>query len=128
MTREEFFGRWSGLAAELKRYSSHVDGAALLAAVLSDVETLFRTEASEELTIGEAAKASGYSADHIARQLRRGALQNVGMRHRPRVRRGDLPLKPKSLRSSPPTAILPDTSKRQIARSVVNSETRRHDG
>ena len=128
MTREAFIGRWSGVAAQLKRYSSLVDGAALLAEVLSDVETLFRTEASQELTIGEAADVSGYSTDHIARQLRQGALQNVGARHRPRVRRGDLPLKPKSLRSSPPTAIVPDTSRRQIARSVVNSETRRHDG
>ena len=128
MTREEFFARWSGVAAGLKRYSSQVDGAALLAEVLSDVETLFRTEESEELTIGEAAEASGYSRDHISRLVRRGAIRNVAARHRPRIRRGDMPSKPNSLRSESSAAILPITSRRQIARSVVNSETRRHDG
>ena len=43
----------------------------------------------------------------------------------PRIRRGDVPHKPGALRPKPLTLMVDRT---QIARSVVNSTTRHHDG
>lgn len=46
------------------------------------------------LTPRQAAKESGYTADHLRDLLRQGKLPNVGEENAPRIRRGDLPRKP----------------------------------
>lgn len=48
----------------------------------------------EEVNLTEAARMSGYSADHLGRLIREGQLENVGRKHAPRVRVADLPRKP----------------------------------
>lgn len=126
MTRDEFISRWSQRADELKRLAANVDGHKVITEMLSDLELLFREEDSEQLTLQKAAQESGYSPDHLGREVRAGRIPNVGRPKAPRIRRGDLPRKP---------GVLPATqhenmfARRQIAQSVVTSNAKRnHDG
>jgi hypothetical protein len=48
----------------------------------------------DAVTLSEAERIGGYSADHLARLVREGKLPNVGRKHAPRIRRTDVPLKP----------------------------------
>jgi hypothetical protein len=126
MTRDEFMGRWSQRADELKRLAANVDGQKVIAELLAELALLFREEDSQALTLREAAQVSGYSPDHLGREVRAGRIPNVGRRNAPRIRRGDLPRKPGRLLSSQPENMF---ARRQIARSVVTSRTERnHDG
>ncbi len=126
MTRDEFMGRWSRRADELKRLAANVDGQRLIAELLAELALLFRDEDSQALTLREAAQESGYSPDHLGREVRAGRIPNVGRRNAPRIRRGDLPRKPGRLLSSQPENMF---ARRQIARSVVTSRNERnHDG
>ena len=53
-----------------------------------------RSAEHELLTPDEAAEASGYSKRRLRELVDEGKLENVGEKHRPRYRRGDLPTKP----------------------------------
>ena len=128
MTRTEFISKWAQRAEELGRLSASVDGRRLISEFLAELERLFREEESEMLTLEQAAEYSGYSADHIARSIRHGSIENAGERGRPRVRRGDLPRKSGALRNEMPEPILAVNTRRQIAQSVVTSTHERHDG
>jgi len=126
MSRDEFIGRWSQRADELKRLAANVDGHKVITEMLTDLELLFREEDSEELTLQKAAHESGYSPDHLGREVRAGRIPNVGRPKAPRIRRGDLPRKPGRLLSSQHENMF---ARRQIARSVVTSRNERnHDG
>lgn len=57
------------------------------------VEAIYQGRA-ELLTLTEAATESGYSEDHIRHLVSEGRIPNAGRKGAPRVRRGDLPLKP----------------------------------
>lgn len=127
MTRNEFFVTWSARAAELKSLDARVDAAALITQILTQVELLLRDADDDQLTLQEAAAISGFTSDHLGRLIRKGVLRNYGVRHRPRVRRADLPRKT-SLNFEASASIVRSTSKGQIARSVVNSGIGRHDG
>lgn len=129
MTRSELLSHWLHRAEEFRQLGVMVDGARLISALVTDLEAVFREEEAEVLTLAEASRLSGYSADHLGRLIRAGTMANAGSKHRPRVRRGELPCKPiGKLHAQPSGDIVRLTSKRQIARSVVNSEHGRHDG
>ena len=80
------------------------------------VERAMREEADESLTLAQAAARSGYSADHIARLVREGRLENVGRRGAPRVRAGDLPARPHPRRvvAPPPSGYDPGADARSL--------------
>lgn len=61
-----------------------------------ELEAAMREADSEVLNLQDAARESGYSADHLSRLLKEGKVPNVGRPHAPRIRRGDLPRKPGS--------------------------------
>jgi hypothetical protein len=69
-------------------------GARLLARVADELEAALATTGDALVPLNDAARLSGYSADHLGRLIRDGKLVNMGTRHRPRVRVGDLPRKP----------------------------------
>lgn len=78
--------RWAGPSAE------SVARAYELAA--AEIQAALEEEQDERLTLREAAATSGYSVDHIGRLIRDGTLPNAGRSNAPRIRRGDLPIKP----------------------------------
>lgn len=71
------------------------DAAALGRHFADELETYERERGLEGLTLREAAAESGYSADHLALLVAKGAIENAGEKRSPRIRRQDLPRKPK---------------------------------
>jgi hypothetical protein len=63
------------------------------------------------------AAASGYSTDHLTALIRKGTLPNAGRKHAPRIRRGDLPRKPRRSQSG---SALPHTDLDAIARRIIS--------
>ena len=55
----------------------------------------------EALTLSEAAEESGYTYSTLQKMLADGKLPNIGDKHRPRLRRGDLPRKAGQLPRGP---------------------------
>jgi hypothetical protein len=96
------------------------DGAALVDDVLADFAAVTGAEANELLNLQEAARESGYSADHLGRQLRDGRISNAGRPNAPRIRRGDLPRKASALRAESTRLSLLRATPGQIARAVVS--------
>lgn len=85
---------WRTRASELRLWAAAEGAACALERAAAELERALQHRADEVLTLGEAAEASGYSADHLGRLLRQGTLRNVGRTHAPRVRREDVPQKP----------------------------------
>ena len=73
-----------------------VDGATLYEKVARELDEYEQQRALECLTLEEAAIASGYSQAHLQRLVAEGTIPNAGATHRPRIRRQDLPRKPRS--------------------------------
>ena len=111
---------WRAEAAVLLRWGAALQ-ANVLARCASDLEEMVGEVGRETLTLKEASRVSGYSADHLARLVREGTIPNAGRRNAPRIQRGDLPRKA-SLRSPPPALNFVGATPRQIARSVVTSD------
>lgn len=59
----------------------------------AEIEAALRAKGDESLSLAEAARESGYSTDHLRHLVAAGTIPNVGRRHRPQVRRADLPRK-----------------------------------
>ncbi len=96
MTFDELQQRWLMRREEFARVGAHVEGAKVIDDFLADLALAFRTDANALLSIRRAAQLSGYSAEHLARSVRRGRIPNAGRRNKPLIRRSDLPLKPKN--------------------------------
>ncbi len=77
--------------ARLFREHGHEATARAYEACSSELETALHTDADDLLNLQEAARESGYSADHLGRLIREGKIPNAGRRNAPRVRRRDLP-------------------------------------
>jgi len=120
-TIQALIHRWHVEAETLENRYKDERGAFLVGRMARELEDALREHSNEPLTLEQASIESGYSADHIGRQLRDGKLPNVGRLHSPRVRRCDLPIKSSHLRDGMHDAHFPP-SKTQIARSVVNRE------
>ncbi len=122
MTRKDFLVRWRSRRQEFQRVGALVEGAKLVDEVLADVEEFLLGEDSDLLTLTEAARESGYSADHLGRLVKAGAIPNSGRTNAPRIRRKDLPRKASRLRSERGSGRLVDATPVQIARAVVTSK------
>jgi predicted urease superfamily metal-dependent hydrolase len=94
MSLKPIIDRWRNQDAPMLRLRGAVEAAATTEALANELERLAEQHTKEVLTFDQAADESGYSADHIARLVAEGRLQNVGERGAPRVLRGQLPKKP----------------------------------
>lgn len=119
--------RWRQDAAVLRAHGFETT-ASLCERHAAEIESAWCEAGDEVLTLREASVESGLSADHLGRLVREGVIRNAGRKHSPRIRRVDLPRKAARLHREDAPVIVHGTSKRQLARSVVNSEHGRHDG
>lgn len=86
----------------------------------AELDAALAAESAVLLSLSEAARVTGYSADHFSPLIRVGKLQNYGRKHAPRVRLAELPRKPGYL---PPDARVPHVgtaTRRDLARAVVD--------
>jgi hypothetical protein len=83
---------WRRLAASLRPYAP----AAALAyeQAADELNATLEAQQNAPLTLSEAARESGFSADHLGRLVREGRIPNAGRPHAPRIRRADLPRRP----------------------------------
>ena len=120
MTKTQILAHWQARRKELERLGALVNAASLYDEVLADFESF--TEYDRLLTLTEAATHSGYSADHLGRQIREKKIPNSGRPNAPRIRLSDLPIKPGHLPPAEDACDLTPTSKRQVVRSIVGRE------
>lgn len=122
MTATELLDRLRARAAEFRALDARVDGARLIEEILVELEPVVSGKDAEALTISEAARRSGYSADHLGRLIRNGTLRNVGKVGAPRVLAGDLPRKAKAqVAALNRSAYSPASDARFLRQSAVRS-------
>ena len=119
MTSEGVLLRWRREQARFEELGALVDGAKLIGRILDDLETAQFSEESEELSLAEASRLSGYSTSHLSRLIRIGRLPNAGRPHSPRIRKADLPRKPPALRTPRQRVQLVGAGPGQVARAIV---------
>lgn len=93
MTLAELRAKYEAMAGEFARYGALVDGAKLCRAVAADTAAVECAAGAEILTLAQARAVSGYSDRALREMIATGKLENVGRKHAPRVRAGDLPRK-----------------------------------
>jgi hypothetical protein len=75
---------------------------------------------AESVTLAEGAAIGGYTVDHLQRLVAAGKIKNVGRKHRPRIRRIDVPAKPGYLpKDSAPSHF---SARRRIVAAVLTGE------
>ena len=120
MSLEHLVQQWRHDATLLRQYKN-LQQAEWLEDRASEVEAALIEQDTELVTLTEAAGISGFSADHLGRQVRRGILKNYGRPNAPKVRRADLPRK-LTLSGARATTHLVGASRRQVARAITTSE------
>jgi hypothetical protein len=117
---EEALSWWEGqFAAGCESLNAQVNAAALVRAMVESLRTIRRESGDAALKLSEAARESGYSRDHLGREIRAGRIPNAGRPSAPRIERRHLPHKSGTLPSAEPGNML---VRRQIALSVVTSD------
>ena len=91
-TVPELASAWRVLA-EMLRANGADQAARATEARADELEAALGLRDDSPMTLAQAAAASGYSADHLGREIREGRLRNVGRKGAPRIRRADLPRK-----------------------------------
>ena len=89
---------WRRRAETLRRYGGDASAAALEACA-AELDSVVDRQDHAILTLTEAAEQSGYSASHLGRLVREGAVPNAGRPGAPRIALKDLPLKGRSARA-----------------------------
>lgn len=110
---------WRLRAEDLRTYGAAPQATALEECA-RELEDSLNEVALQPLTLGEAAELSGYSTDHLGRLIRDGRIPNAGRHNAPRIRRADLPIKPRT-RELPVAAdpSLPHTTNAQVVQSII---------
>jgi hypothetical protein len=84
--------QWPERAGFLHQYGDP-DSARLWQIAAAELERALEALGEETLSLAEAARVSGYTADHLGGLVKRGIIPNAGRRGAPRIRRQDLPSK-----------------------------------
>ena len=83
---------WRRRAKSLRRYGGETPAVAIERCA-DDLEATLVERDETTLSLVEAARASGYSADHLGRLVRDGKIPNAGRLGAPRIALKDLPRK-----------------------------------
>lgn len=81
---------------ELLRTYGDERGAAVCALHASELRRVAQQYGDELMTLAEASLASGYAERSLRLMIAQGTLANAGRKGAPRIRRADLPRKPRS--------------------------------
>ena len=108
--------QWRDHATTLREYGAEAQ-ADTLERCAAELDDGVGAWSSETLTLQEAAGLSGYSADHIGRLVREGAIPNAGRAGAPRIARGDLPRRSGAVATVGP---IHEIDRTQIVRSAIN--------
>ena len=84
---------WQEEARKLRNRYGDERGAKLCETHASELRARIKEHLDEPLTLREAAAESGYSVSHLHHLVAVGEIPNAGAKGRPRIRRGDLPMK-----------------------------------
>ncbi|HSW31793.1 MAG TPA: hypothetical protein VLH75_20085 [Longimicrobiales bacterium] len=120
MLAAELVEHWKTRARKLREWAAAEEAAKAWEAAAAELEAALVSQAERRLNLQEAAAASGYSPDHLGRLLREGRVPNAGRTHAPRVRVGDLPLKPGRTGGARDGQESPSVPRAQIVQRVVN--------
>ena len=93
MTLAELETKWTARLGEWRALGASVSGERVAAEIVADLRAIETTTADELLTPTQAAAVTGYHPESIARLVRTGKITNHGSKHRPRVKRSELPAK-----------------------------------
>ncbi len=96
-TRQQCVDKFRAKAKEFREVFGDEGRARTLEWAARKVEQALRDENEDLLTLAEAAQASGYHPDSLARMVRDGQIPDLrpsGSKGMIRIRRGDLPIKP----------------------------------
>lgn len=93
---------WEADAATLARRGDP-RGAELIRQLVGEARAAIAETAGDVLTLAEAARLSGYSADHLRALVAEGKIPNAGAKYRPAIRRADVPRKPGATPAAPPS-------------------------
>jgi hypothetical protein len=114
-------------AAGCEAMGVQVNAATLARSLVGSLREIRDASLSARLSLTDAAAETGYSAKQIGRWVKEGKIENVGSPGSPKVKRGDLQSRKKTLLPKrPPVRIV--ESAQDIARSVANSDRRTDDG
>jgi hypothetical protein len=119
---DELPAAWRASAVELRRWGA-AGHAETLEQAARELSAALAADRDAVLNLEQAARESGFSADHLGKLVRAGRIPNAGRALAPKIRRGDLPRKAGVLPSAPGRGM----SRVQIARSVVTSTQEPHD-
>jgi hypothetical protein len=90
---KDLAARWLEEAETLDRYRDE-RGGSLCRMLAAELQAALANHEREVLTLAQASQVSGYTADHLRHLISEGAIPNAGIKGSPRVKRGDVPMKP----------------------------------
>jgi len=98
----DLIARWRSEAETVER-CGHESTSKLIRRLAVEADEALRDDQDEPLTLAEAALESSYSTEHLRTMVAAETIPNAGEKGRPRIRRGDLPLKRVTKQSNPGT-------------------------
>jgi hypothetical protein len=114
---------WRDRAKDLRRFSP--SAAEAFDAAADELQASLAQQQAELLTLEEASRESGYSADHLGVLIKEGKIENLGRKHAPRIRRRDLPRKPRPASATPIGSKSGGPTLAGITRDAINSRSSR---
>lgn len=115
----KLLAQWEQRCEDWARFDATVKGAIVAAQVVEDLRRLATIDAEVSLSLAQAARQSGYSADHLGRLVRQGKIPNAGRPNAPRIRLSDVPRKAAGL-PAPDSCSNVKHDRGRIARSIAN--------
>lgn len=98
---EELAREWEEEANRIRKRYGQEQLARICETHAAELRTRIRKHLDQKLTLQEAAEESGYSVSHLQHLVADGEIPNAGRKGRPRIRRGDLPVKKSNGKNSP---------------------------
>ena len=87
--------RWREHADWLRTWAAAEGAATALERAAAELDEAVREASEERLTLEQGSAESGYSKRRLRELVSKGSIPNAGVKGAPRIRRSDLPRKPR---------------------------------